>query len=148
MVLDRGVARDCQQAAGGQHIRNFSARLEYEDLNWTQLLLPVYFSYYTDDDGVPHPVYINGQTGRVGGFRLASQRKGWKWAGITAAVALAVFLASLLSFALGALLPAAAVLGVALAVLALIIAAGAIVPAVWPWQWNRRQRESRITTSD
>lgn len=145
--LDRIIAGECRRAAAGQHIRNFSARMDYGGLNWTQLLLPLYFTYYTDDDGVPHPLFINGQTGAVGGLRLASQCKGWKWAGITAAVAFAAFLISLLCFALSALLPPAAVLGVGLAVLSLLIGAGAIVPAVWPWQWNRKQQDGKVIIS-
>jgi hypothetical protein len=137
-ALEQRVAQDCQQAAGAQHMRNFSARLTYGAQHWTQMLLPLYFTWYSDDEGRRHVVLVNGQSGAVGGVRLASQRKGWKWAGIIAAGAVVLFLLALLGFALGALFPPAALVGTVLAVLALFVGIGAIVPAVWPWQWNRR----------
>lgn len=138
-ALEARLAQHSLQAAGAQHLRRFSAHIDYTNRQWTQLLLPMYFSWYRDDEGVQRPVYVNGQSGQVGGVRLASQRKGWKWAGITAAVAAGIFLLALAAFALGFLFPPAVVVGVVLAVAALLVAVGAIVPAVWPWQWNRRQ---------
>ena len=138
-ALEAHLSGDCLQAAGAQHLRRFTTRIDYRGQNWTQLLLPLYFSWYRDDDGVRRPVYVNGQSGQIGGVRLASQRKGWQWAGITAAVAVAIFLLALLGFALAAIFPPAAVVGAVLALIALLVGVGAIVPAVWPWQWNRRQ---------
>ncbi len=146
-ALEKRLAQDCQKAAEAQHLRRFSASLEYANQNWTQLLLPLYFSWYSDDEGTRYPVYINAQSGKIGGIRLASQRKGWKWAGITAAIAVMIFLLGLLCFALGALLPILAVIGTVLTILALLTGAGAIIPAVWPWQWNRRQLDIKIRTS-
>jgi hypothetical protein len=138
-ALGQRVAQDCQQAVGAQDLRSFSARLTYSAQHWTQLLLPLYFTWYSDDEGRRYVILVNGQSGVVGGARLASQRKGWKWAGITAAAAVGLFLLALLCFALGALFAPTALVGTALAVLALLVGIGAIVPAVWPWQWNRRQ---------
>jgi len=131
---------DCMQAAGAEHMRGFAGKLAYSDQRWTQLLIPYYCSHYSDDDGRCHPVFINGQTGAIRGLRLASQRKGWKWAGILAAAALLLFVLALVCFALGALFPPAAFIGAGLALLALLLGAGALVPALWPWQWNRRQK--------
>ena len=137
--LDKAAAEECRQAANAQHLRNFSLRAAYENLHWTQLLLPLYATYYTDDEGRPRPVYINGQTGAIGGVRLASQRKGWMWAGIMGGIAASVFVAALLVSALGAVFPPAVIIGVILGILAVGLACAAIVPAAWPWQWNRRQ---------
>jgi hypothetical protein len=137
--LDQAAGEECRQAAAAQHLRNFSLRAAYESLHWTQLLLPLYATYYTDDNGQRHPIYINGQTGTIGGVRLASQRKGWMWAGITLGVAAAVFVVALLVSALGMVFPPAIIIGVILGIAALGLACGAIVPAAWPWQWNRRQ---------
>ena len=145
--LDVTVGVDCQKASGAQHIRNLSLKASYEPLNWTQMLLPLYISFYTDDSGQPHPVYVNGQTGAIGGLRLASQRKGWRWAGLTAAAAGGLLLIALLCFALSVAVPPLALLGIPLAVLAIAVGLGAIVPAVWPWQWNRKQQPHKITTS-
>lgn len=139
-ALDRAAGDECSQAAGGQHIRNFRIQAEYHSTHWTQMLLPLYVSYYHDDDGNPHLVYINGQSGRVSGLRLASQRKGWQIAGIIGAAALFLFLLGLLGFAVTALFPPAGALGGLLVILAIITGIAAIVPAVWPWQWNRGQQ--------
>jgi hypothetical protein len=138
-ALDHAAAADCTKAAAAQHMRNFILRATYNDQNWTQLLLPVFFTYYSDDAGQTHPIYINAQSGAVSGVRLASQRKGWRTAGILAGVALLFFLLCLACFALTAMLPVLAMVGTILAVLAFSLGAGALVPAIWPWQWNRGQ---------
>ncbi len=145
--LDRSAGNDCQKASGAQHIRNFNLKAAYEPLNWTQLLLPLYVSFYTDDAGQPHPVLVNGQTGAVGGLRLASQRKGWRYAGYAGAAAAGLLLLGLLCFALAVLLPPVGILGILLCIGALAAGLGAIIPAVWPWQWNRRQQQPKITTT-
>jgi hypothetical protein len=111
----------------------------YTDLNWTQLFLPLFVTYYTTDDGQRYPVYINGQSGAISGVRLASQRKGWQWAGILAGIAAGLVLLGLLSFAAAVLLPPLSILGGLLVFLAFLVAIAAVVPAIWPWQWNRKQ---------
>jgi hypothetical protein len=146
--IEQRAAEDCRKASGGQHIRDFSGNLQHQDLNWTQLLLPMYFTYYQDEHNNVHPIYINGQSGTAGGLRLASQREGWKWAGITAAVAAGILLIALLCFVLSRALSQAAVAGTLLAILALFVGAGAIVPAVWPWQWNRKQQDQKVREYD
>ena len=132
--LDEAAADECQQAAGAQHIRNFGLRAGYKSLRWTQLLLPLYVTRYTDDDGNPRILYLNGQSGAIGGARLASQKKGWKIAGIIFAVAAVVFLAALFFGLVGLLFPPSLILGGALGILAMVIACAAIIPAAWPWQ--------------
>lgn len=144
--LENHAAQDCQQAAGGQHIRNFQVNPTYSSLNWTQLLQPMYVSYYTDDEGQPHLVWINGQSGSIAGKRLASQKAGWKWAAILAGVALILFLLGLGSFAASPILPPLILAGVFFMILAFCNAVAAIFPVVWPWQWNRQQAERKIVT--
>lgn len=79
--LDEAASAECRQAAGAQHLRNFGLRADYESLHWTQMLLPLYVIWYTDDQGQPHTLYLNGQSGVIGGKRLVSQRKGGQIAG-------------------------------------------------------------------
>ncbi len=137
--LDDHAAADCAAAAGAQHVRRIALTAEYPDPRWTQLLLPAYLSFYTDDAGVPQLVVVNGATGHVGGRRLASQRKGQRLAtmlGVAAALALVLGLALL---AAGVLVPPVALLGGLILIGALALGIAAIVPAVWPWQWNRSQ---------
>ncbi len=142
--LERAAAADCRQAAAGQHIRDFIIDASYSDLHWTHLLLPLYVTFYTGDDGTPYPVYINGQTGKVSGLRLASQRKGWMWGGILAAIAVGLLLLALLSFALAPLAPPLSLAGVILGVLAFALGASSLIPILWPWQWNRRQQDRTV----
>jgi hypothetical protein len=137
--LENRAARDCSKAAAGQHFRDFHLQANYTDLNWTQLFLPLFVTYYTTDDGLRYPVYINGQSGVISGVRMASQRKGWQWAGILAGIAAGLILLGLLSFAAAVLLPPLSILGGLLVFLAFLVAIAAVVPAIWPWQWNRKQ---------
>lgn len=139
--LDEAASAECQQAAGAQHLRNFTLRAEYESLHWTLLFLPLYVSWYTDDEGQTHPVYFNGQSGVIGGTRLASQRKGWQWAGGLLAAAAVIFILALLLGGIGLVFPPGMILGVVLGIAACVVACAAIVPAAWPWQWNRGQVE-------
>jgi hypothetical protein len=138
--LDEAASAECRQAAGAQHIRNFGLRADYQCLNWTQLLLPLYVTWYADDQGQPpHPIYLNGQSGVIGGARLASQKKGWQWAGILLAVAAVMFILALLCAGLGMLFPPITILGILLGIAAIVVACAAIIPAIWPSQWNRGQ---------
>jgi hypothetical protein len=138
---------DCLKAAAGQHARGFTIHPSFDKVNWTQLLLPMYVSFYTDDTGQPRLVYINAQSGAAGGVRLASQRKGWQLAGTLAGLAALLLVLGVLGLLVTALIPPAGVLGILFIFLAFMLGIGAIVPAAWPWQWNRGQQEPKITRS-
>ncbi|MEM5773782.1 MAG: hypothetical protein AAGU05_02180, partial [Anaerolineaceae bacterium] len=139
-AIKRRLSMDCMRASRAGQLQRFTADLSYSLLNWSQLLLPVYATWYTDDEGKRHPIHINGQSGNVGGVRMASQRQGWKWAGITAGIGLGIFLLALIFFAAAVVIPPLGVVAPVLLVLAALTLMVAIVPAVWPWQWNRSQR--------
>jgi hypothetical protein len=144
-VLERKSSEDCQKAAGGQHVRSFTIHSSFAGLNWTQLLLPLYISFYTDDKGQPRLVYVNGQSGAAGGTRLASQRKGWQIAGTLAGIAVLLLGLGVLGLLVTALLPPAGVLGILFIFLAFVLGIAAIIPAAWPWQWNRGQEDKKVT---
>jgi hypothetical protein len=134
-ALDRAVAKDCQLAAGAQHSDEFDLKAEYTDLNWTQLLLPVYVTFYQDEGGRLIPVWINGQTGRIGGLRRASTRQAWRLTLVGAVVAALIFgVGALLS-----LLKVAAP-GSALMLLGFLLAFVATLPIIWAWQFNQANR--------
>jgi hypothetical protein len=137
--LERKAAADCQAAAGAGHMRQFTLQAAFERQNWTQILLPGYFTWYRDDEGKAHPVFVNGQNGQVRGVRMASQRRGWRAAGLLAGLAGLAFVLALLCFAFTALLPPLSAVGALLVIAAFGLGVGAVVPAVWPWQWNRRE---------
>jgi hypothetical protein len=142
--LNKISRQECEKAVSADHIREFAIQAKYNFPHWTQLLLPIYFTWYKDEDDNPIPVYIHGQTGKIAGPRFSSQRKGWKWAGISALIAVGLFLLSLLSFAGTALLPFLSVLGIFLAIFAFLAIVFAVIPAVYPWQWNRQQQDEFI----
>jgi hypothetical protein len=147
LSLQQLASLECQKACDAQHIRSFQAQLEYQDQNWTQLLMPLYVTYYKDDEGQPQVLFINGQTGQNGGPRLASQSKGWQIAIIAGVAAALIFMVSLILLAVTALFPLAAPLGVLGTFLSIVIFVFAVYAAVYPWQWNREQLGVKIKSS-
>jgi hypothetical protein len=133
--FERSAALECQQAAGGQHLRGYKLQPAYSGINWTQLLVPMYVSYYTDDRGKRIQVMINGATGQIGGRRLASPRKGLRWAGASLLLAAVLFVLALVLHLLGQ----AAAVSPFLWLLGFLAAGFAAVPAAWPHIWNRGQ---------
>jgi hypothetical protein len=90
-------AQDCQSASGADHLRQFRWKAQFSHLNWTLMLLPIYATFYQDDDGQRLPVMIHGQTGQTIGLRRASVRRAGKTsARILAASILAVLVGLLL----------------------------------------------------
>jgi hypothetical protein len=138
--IKAAAGQECCQAASGQHIRNFAIHARYHNLNWTLLLLPMYATYYTAEDGVRYPIFINGQSGVPSGVRMASQQMGWLWGGALAGAGLFLFLVAALLALLVAVFPPAAVLSGLAGVVGLALLGAALVPILWPWQWNRRQQ--------
>jgi len=133
-TLDHSATADCQRAAGAQHNDEFSLDVDYGNLNWTQLLLPCYVTYYKDDAGRLVPVWVNGQSGHIGGKRRASLRKAWFATGVLGAAAVFNFLVGVLL----ALLGAEAVASLAM-MLGFILALVAALPVLWAWQFNQRE---------
>lgn len=140
-AFDRLAAGDCQQAAAAQHHETFEIQAEYEQLNWTQLLLPTYTSAYRDENGKTIPIRINGQNGQIAGSRRASQKKGNLWSLSIAGLALLFFMAGLIASAATPLLPFLGVLAVIFLVFAVLAGLAAPIPAIWAWNFNRKEKE-------
>jgi hypothetical protein len=133
----QAAGAECQQAAAADHIRDFTPEVEYRNLNWTQLLLPAYVTWYREGEQV-WPVLINGQSGQVSGARRASSRKANTTSLVLGGVAVALFvLGGLLALA-GALLPPAAVVGGLILVFGVLLGLAAPIPAISAWVFNRR----------
>lgn len=137
-TIQQIAGSECKDASEAQHIRNFSIQAGFSNLHWSQLLLPMILSYYYGNDGKAYAVWVNGQNGKISGMRTASQQKGWLWAGISAGIALALFIAGLIL----TMIPPITALGAILIFLAFCLGVFAIIPAVWPWQWNRKQKQT------
>ena len=141
-IFDRYSAKDCQIAAEAQHVDEFIIQADYEDLNWTQLLLPMYTTTYRDEDGTVHSILINGQSGKIIGMKRASQRK-------TRILSLGLLGTALLCFVLGllfavgtTLLPILGFFSLVLFTLAFLLGITAQVQSIWAWNFNRSQDKS------
>jgi hypothetical protein len=128
------AADDCRRAATAQHLRQFRWQPEYSAQNWTQLLVPVYTSFYRGDDGKPLRVLINGQSGRISGMRRASMQRAKRFALIIGIAAILLFTIAVLLLVLEA--PFA---GLA-AIVAVVAMLGALFPIADVAQFNRSQR--------
>jgi hypothetical protein len=144
--LSHVAADEVRSAAGAQHVRGF--RLDggfHEPVN-TLLLLPVVTTWYRDDEGTRHRVWVHGVSGRVVGRRMASVRRGVAWGVGLGLLGVGILgIAAVLALA-GLPLLAAGGLGIgafALAAIAAVIALLPLVAALWPplsaWRHNRRE---------
>lgn len=66
---------ECRAASGADHIRQFKWQAQFKNQNWSLLLLPVFSTWYVDDDDEPQPVLLNGRTGQIWGVMRASMKK-------------------------------------------------------------------------
>ena len=139
-LVDQAVGKICVEASDAQHHRNFALEASYDHLNWTEFFLPMYTTFYTDDNGNPQILFVNGESGQIAGPHLASQKKGFQIAGILAGIAGLFLLLALLGFLLTIVLPPASIAAALAGLLGIFFGIAAVVPAVWPSQWNRKQR--------
>ena len=142
-AIQTAAAEECRQAAGADYIRQFSWKSQYSNINWTLMLLPLYTTYYLDAEKVAQPVFIHGQTGQISGVRRASMKRGQRLSLIILVIAVLIFLLSIVLAVASVALPILLVIGVLGFAIALLTAAGAVVPIVLVWQFNRRQKAGR-----
>jgi hypothetical protein len=139
--VQSAASSECLQAASADHIRQFRWKPTYDNHKWSLLLLPIYTSYYMDDDNIPQVVYLNGQSGRLYGDRKASMKSARRSSLIIVVVAMAIFLLSLV-VALGSLvLPPLIILGGIGILLSMLLVVMAIIPVGIVWQFNRREKQ-------
>jgi hypothetical protein len=137
--FDRLAASDCQVASNAQHFEDFQIHAEYQDQNWTQLLLPVFTTAYRDEDGKTYPILINGQNGKIFGVKRASPLRARNWGIGLLVVALACFIMGIV-FAAGTIIfPLLAALSFVFFASTLIFVIAAPIPAVWVWNFNKSQ---------
>jgi hypothetical protein len=139
-ALQQAAAEECRQAAQAQHVRNYAIHAAYAKLHWTQLLQPMYATYYLDDQGQPQVVLVNGQSGAIGGPRRASQRKGCLFSGFGLGASAFLLLVYILLVLAGRSISTLGSLAVMAICLALGLAVLAVILAAWPWSWNRAQK--------
>ena len=137
------AAEECRLAAEAQHIRDFRWSAAFAGQNWAQWLRPVYSTFYLDDEGRPRPVLVHGQSGRIDGERRASRRRAQTAAMWIGGFGVGLFvLAVLLGLAAYSLSSSLlALLAVLMVVLAFVLVAGALIPPLVVWRFNRRQAQ-------
>lgn len=136
--LQAAAADLVRQASGADHQRSFSWAPVYRQQHWTQVLLPVYSSYYQDDEGIRRSVLVHGQNGRVDGERRASARRALTASAVmlTLAGLGALFSLAILIFT-GLNSPLSPLLGLGL-LAAFALGAAALVPPLVVWNFNRK----------
>ena len=108
----------------------------------------MYVTHYTDDDGRPQIVVVNGESGAIIGPRLASRKRGGQIAGIVGAVAGVLFLLALIGLLLTVVFPPAVLIGGLVGILGLGAGIVALIAAIWPGQWNRNQTGPRMAEKE
>ena len=138
-ALQQAAVEECRQAAGADYLRHFSWQAEFQKQNWTLLLLPIYTTYYLDDEHKPQPVLLHGQSGKISGLRRASLKRAQRAAITLLAIAAALFLISLAVATASIFLPPALAIGVLGIVAALLVGLSALIPVATAWWFNRNQ---------
>jgi len=132
------AADETKKACQADQIREFRWSPEFSDQNWSLFLLPIWSSYYLDDENKPQSILVNGQSGQMSGARRASMKKAKKVAWTILIVA-----AILLSLTIGIGLLSILIPGlVLLAIIGLVISIGVALAAAYPlisvWSTNKK----------
>lgn len=133
------ASTEAQQACAADQIRDFKWKPEFTNQNWTLFLLPMWSSYYLDDENKPQSILVNGQSGQMSGTRRASMKKAKK-------VSLFIFIVALIAFALTVVVglismsvpDLTGIAGIGL-VISIMIALAAIYPLATVWNVNRER---------
>ncbi|MBN1934120.1 MAG: hypothetical protein JW934_05625 [Anaerolineae bacterium] len=131
-ALNHAAARECLQAAEADHIRNWGMNATFSHLNWTQMLVPAYVTWYREGDRA-YPVWLNGQSGHVYGLKLMSMTKAWIIAAVIGVLAVLCFLLGVVLTLIG--------VGVLLILLSLLLGLLAFIPPIWVWMRNNQARQ-------
>lgn len=137
-VIQAAAQEECRQAAAADQVRSFLWNAEFNQRNWTLLLLPVLSTYYLDDEQRARSVLVNGQNGKLSGVRRASwvrARSAAIWLGIAAALAL---IAALVLGGFGMVVPPLLVVSGVLFVVGLVLGVGALAPLIIVWSVNKK----------
>jgi len=137
-VFQAAAADECRKACGADHLREFKWQPDFKSQNWTLLLLPLFTSYYLDDDRIPQVVLLHGQTGKLFGVRRASRQSAQKTAVWLGVFSLLLIVLSLIGSGFSLLAPVLLPLMAIGWLLAIGLGAGALVPFLMVWWTNSR----------
>ena len=101
LLMERAKV-DVQAACRADHVRNFNWAPTIQQQNWTQMLIPVWSTWYLDEDNRRRMVFVHGTTGNGWGERIPSMRRAWRVGMFFFAAALAlIIIGAVLGFASG-----------------------------------------------
>lgn len=137
--LRRRVGEDVRLASAAAEVRAVELELDPEQARWTWALLPVWVTWYRDEDGRLHRLWVHGTSGVVGGPRMASPSTAAAHARTASLLAMGLGTTGLLVGGLGlllwVLLPIAAVCLIG----ALVAGARSLTLPHAIASWNRRE---------
>ncbi|WP_420629349.1 hypothetical protein [Candidatus Leptofilum sp.] len=143
LVLQTAVSQDCRQASEADHTRGFKWSPSFANQHWTQLLLPLYTSYYLDDDNRAQMVLLHGQSGKLHAIKRASMKRARRVAGIILGVAAVFLLMTLVLLGLGFTVAEDALAWAGLVgVLTVGVGGTAVLPLLYAWYINNVQSSS------
>ena len=74
-VVEARALEDCRKAVEANEGKDFQWNPQKTDLNWTVLLVPMYLTYYTADDGKRYNIHVSGHHRHADGVLIASESK-------------------------------------------------------------------------
>jgi hypothetical protein len=132
------ASEDCMRASKADHIRAFRWEPDFVNKNWTQILLPIYSTYYSDENGNNLPVMIHGQSGKIFGTRQASMKRARGITLILCLFAAGIFLLSTLLFVGSITFPILLAFSIIGFVFLLFVSLAAFFPLLIAWNFNRK----------
>jgi hypothetical protein len=139
--LKKVISNECQKACRAQHIKSFDIKNNYTNHNWSLLIFPFFHTWYQDDEGNPHSIWINPQTKTIAGDRHASTKSASKYAMILFAVSLTSMLLTVLSGFLSAAIPPLVIAAFLLLMVTIITAGVGFYCLIYPSQWNKQNQK-------
>jgi len=100
-TLKMAATAEVKKATKADHIREFRWSAKHSDQHWTQMLVPIFATYYRDDDSIVRMIYVHGQTGELAGQQRASLKKAKRYSRFIAIGAALLFTLSLILAAIG-----------------------------------------------
>ncbi|MFN2176381.1 MAG: hypothetical protein ACK2U3_10570 [Anaerolineales bacterium] len=137
--LQRVASEDCRKASGADQLRGFKWEPDFLNKEWTLLLLPIYSTFYSNEEGDLLPVMIQGQTGKIFGIRRASMKKAKRISLILIAFSAGLFLLSALILAGSITFPIFLVFSIIGFLFSILFCLGASIPVLLVWNFNRNK---------
>jgi len=138
LTFRQRATEECRQAAEADHIRQFGWNADYNNQSWSLLLLPIFSTFYLDDNNEPVPVLLNGRTGQLYGHKRASMKRAQRYSVALAIMAAFLFLITVL------LLVTEPSLGAISGLAMIVVGVSAVLPIAYSSRFNRRQASDLV----